>query len=402
MGYPRATAKFESILGDDLRPSVHMGIISAVRLGGEIIQFDAQIDHGDSGGPVIDKATGSVVGIVRGSILDPEYVARGLELPLPGSNFGMSVATIGQVLSGAPPAPNIALAATTATSNGNMPPGGGAPSPGLEKSVAAAGSSAAYRVGYGAPHYTNAEVEAISQSVLQRLAASFTDQSVFYMIPVSFGLVKDNNQHLSGICDDSRLNAIVQPSVNWRAPLVYTQSGAPASLEATVSLLVTDCSAEPVFFTIKQKTEGTKFSNRTVAREVIDMANDLLDQALRDFNSFRQTNADAWDSLLKTGIFLNPTDGKYHALFFASKPKDAAAIKIAAVFANGPAAKAGMQVGDIIQSINGQSVGGMTPQQALALLNGPEVQMSVMRPGGLATLNIHMEKYSDLVTALKR
>ena len=132
---------------------VHVGIVSAVRLNGEIIQFDAPTDHGDSGGPVIDRATGAVMAIVTGALLDTHYSSRGIEQALPGSNYGMSVATIEQVMNEAPPASSEGAPASLASSTPSNSAGPGR--------VATTGgpSSAAFRVGYGAPHYTNAEVE---------------------------------------------------------------------------------------------------------------------------------------------------------------------------------------------------------------------------------------------------
>lgn len=403
IGYPRAATKFESAFADDLRPSVHVGIISAVRLKGELIQFDAQTDHGDSGGPVIDKSTGAVLAIVRGSLLDPTYTVRGLEQALPGSNFGMSVATINQVLNGAPAAASVAAAGNMASATSSAgaiastSPAGGATAVALS-----GGSSAAYRVGYGAPHYTNAAVENISQSVLQRFSDSFASQSAFYMIPVQFGTAREESQKLTGMCDDSRLNAIVQPAVGWRAPLVYTATGTPASLEATVSLLVSDCSGQVIYFVRKQKTESTKFAHRAVDVEIIDMSNDLLDQALSDFTAFRAARAPAWDTLLKTGLFLDPNDGKYHSMFSVSTAKGVTEMRVVSVMTNGPAARGGLLVGDVIRSVNGQSTAGMDTAAGLALVNAPQVTMVVMRPGGETTLTITPQKFDQLEAALKR
>jgi S1-C subfamily serine protease len=413
IGYPRAATEFEQVFADDLRPSVHVGIISAVRLNGELLQIDAQTDHGDSGGPIIDKNTGAVVAIVRGSLLDPTYLSRGIQQVLPGSSFGMSVATINQVLSGAPPASTLAAAggglapvaaqgapggAPAAASTGTVigaPVGGGAV-------AAAAGSSAAYRVGYGAPHFTDPTAENISQSVLQRFANAFTNDSAFYMIPVAFGTAGDNGQQLSGICDDGRLNAIVQPAVGWRAPRVYTATGAPAELETTVSLLVTDCSGGVVYFTRKVKSEGTKFSHRTTEREITDMSNDLLDQALADFTTFRETNVAKWDSLLKTGIFLDPSDTHPHSMLTIGMPTGTTNIRVQSVFTNGPAAQAGVMVGDIIESVNGTPATGRTVQQVIGLLTTPQITLVVRRPGGDATLMINQQTYSQLLATLRR
>lgn len=404
VGYPRATKLFEQVYADDLRPSVHIGIISAVRLNGEIIQYDAQTDHGDSGGPVIDKNTGSVVAIVHGALLDQSYAKRGMELSLPGSEYGMSVATINQVLDGAPPASSVAAASTAASTSGAVT---GASAPGTIAASAggssASASSAAYRVGYGAPHYTNVDVENISQSVLQRLANAFTSQNAFYMIPVQFGVLREGAEQLTGLCDENRLNAIVQPSVNWRAPLVYTATGAPASLEATVTLVVTDCAGDPAFVVQKQKTEGTKFAHRTVPQEVVDMSNDLLDQALRDFDAFRSTHAAAWDSLLKTGIYVDPNDGRYHAMMVVNRPKaNPDQVRVLSQYPGGPSARAGVLVGDTILSVNGVSTSGMTPQQVADMFNAAQFALVVNRPGGQTTLTVTPRKYDDLLKSLGR
>jgi len=55
LGYPLGGA-----LGGD--PTLTRGIVSAVRSGGDIIQIDAAVNPGNSGGPVLDS-TGQVVGI---------------------------------------------------------------------------------------------------------------------------------------------------------------------------------------------------------------------------------------------------------------------------------------------------------------------------------------------------
>ena len=116
IGYPRVAQFFERIEGDDLRPSVHRGTLSAVRLGGESVQFYATVDHGDSGGPVIDASSGRVVAIIRGAPLDPTYASRGLEQALPGSFYGPSSATIRLVIVAGVPTQSTAVQSTAVTS----------------------------------------------------------------------------------------------------------------------------------------------------------------------------------------------------------------------------------------------------------------------------------------------
>ena len=47
-----------------LTPSLHVGIVNALPANGVLIQFDAQVEHGNSGGPLFDAESGLVYGIV--------------------------------------------------------------------------------------------------------------------------------------------------------------------------------------------------------------------------------------------------------------------------------------------------------------------------------------------------
>jgi len=89
IGYPVVSRDFFLLGGDKAQPTMHAGNISAIRMNGALIQFDAATDHGDSGGPLLDVSSGRVLGIVRGSAwLDD------LGEPLPGSALATSSATV--------------------------------------------------------------------------------------------------------------------------------------------------------------------------------------------------------------------------------------------------------------------------------------------------------------------
>ncbi len=61
-GYPR-TQLMLGLGGLGLTPSVHVGTVNALPAGGFYLQFDAQTEPGNSGGPVFDPGTGDVKGI---------------------------------------------------------------------------------------------------------------------------------------------------------------------------------------------------------------------------------------------------------------------------------------------------------------------------------------------------
>jgi C-terminal processing protease CtpA/Prc len=106
--------------------------------------------------------------------------------------------------------------------------------------------------------------------------------------------------------------------------------------------------------------------------------------------------------LLKTGLFLDPNDGKYHAMFNVSTAKGVTDLRVVSVMTNGPAARGGLLVRDVIRSVNGQSTSGMDVTAGLALVNAPQLTMVVMRPGGETTLTIMPQKFDQLLATLKR
>jgi S1-C subfamily serine protease len=378
IGYPRVAQIFERIDGDDLRPSVHTGIISAIRLNGEIIQYDAITDHGDSGGPVIDISTGQVVAIVHGAIPDPSYAARGLEQALPGSGYGMSSATIAAVTSGAQH--------SVAVGSGSPQPMGGAGE-----------SSAAYRVGLGLPLYTDPTVQAISGAVLQRLIDHFQQTNAFYVIPSQFGITAEDAQIINGNCEDERLNALMAPQVRWNFKGQYIPGMYDGRVaEVWVDLLVTDCSGAPFYYGEKTKWEYRQFANRDPNTEVIDMSNDMLDQLIKGFDDFVAQHEAAWDSLLKTGIGIDPNDGKYHALFYPY-PDKAGIWHIWTVFPGGPADRAGVKKDDVIESIDSINISGWKPEDVAPLFNKSSYVLTLKRPGGDVTVTVMAAMYPELL-----
>ena len=63
-GYPSTHIDF-ALSGWGLTPSVHEGTVTSYPAGGGALEFDAQVEHGNSGGPVFDPETGLVYGIVE-------------------------------------------------------------------------------------------------------------------------------------------------------------------------------------------------------------------------------------------------------------------------------------------------------------------------------------------------
>jgi serine protease Do len=62
-GYPSAHISF-ALAGLGLLPAVHEGIVTSYLGNGFFLEFDAQVEHGNSGGPVFDPDTGIVYALV--------------------------------------------------------------------------------------------------------------------------------------------------------------------------------------------------------------------------------------------------------------------------------------------------------------------------------------------------
>lgn len=73
-GFPATQIEFfADKLG--LSPSLHEGTVNALPAGGFYIEYDAQTDHGNSGGPLFDPITGVVYGLVTLGIPSPASAA---------------------------------------------------------------------------------------------------------------------------------------------------------------------------------------------------------------------------------------------------------------------------------------------------------------------------------------
>ncbi len=373
IGYPMATIAFKKIAGDALRPSIHGGMVSAIRLNGELIQFDAATYHGDSGAPILDAHTGDVIAIVHGAELDPSYVARGLEQALPGSAFGPSSATVALVLNG--------TTNTTATTTAGAP----------------VRSSSAYRLGYYLETYATATglAKTINDEflakVVSRVYSFFTDRNEVYLIPMK--LTKRDFESigsLSGTCEDNNVDGVVVPSYMWS----FNSQVATVNL----TLLIADCHGTTYFNSEKIKTENPAFAHRTSTEEIVDMGNDLMDQLLTEFSTYRAQHLGAWNSLTSAGIAFDPSaPGRYAMLIYLKVPDG---MRIRDVAPNGPADRAGIRQGDIITSINGKSASTMTPEAIAEELNNPTATLSILRPGGPITIVLHTLTYPELLQSL--
>jgi hypothetical protein len=353
VGYPQASVVYERLGSDALRPTVHLGIISAVRINGEVIQFDAATDHGDSGGPVIDSKTGRVIGIVRGSLLDPTYAAHGIVQVLPGT----SLATSSTVIYG--------------VRNGLITSAQPSPSPGV---VANVGEGGAYRVGFAVVPTLPITIP-LMQTYWTKYRTHFTADNALYAIPISAptSIFGDDTQRRT-VCDDQRLNALLNPIVTW--------SFKDGTLNAVAGMLIEDCAGVPYYGHV---VRGARNRLRGVTLPVLnDLEFGLIADLLKDFDTYRAAHQDTWLTLLKTGAGLgSPAD---HVL--ATIAISDGEYRIRNLSASGLGVKVGLKEGDLIATIDGQPIPPGSLYQEVSLLLDTARTVDVKRPEGTVSIKL--------------
>lgn len=81
-GYP--AIQIQIAMADmGLSPSVHEGTVNALPGNGQYIEYDAQTDHGNSGGPVFDPSSGAILGIATLGVSSRQSTAVQENLAIP-------------------------------------------------------------------------------------------------------------------------------------------------------------------------------------------------------------------------------------------------------------------------------------------------------------------------------
>jgi hypothetical protein len=112
-GYPH-TQIVIAFAGGGLSPSVHAGNVNALPENGYYIQYDAQTDHGNSGGPLFDLDSAMVYGIVvlKMGTIETNFAISAIRIRTFLANAGVFPSTLPLVVEGvatiATPAPTAA------------------------------------------------------------------------------------------------------------------------------------------------------------------------------------------------------------------------------------------------------------------------------------------------------
>jgi S1-C subfamily serine protease len=342
VGYP-GVHEF-AVSGDDLRPiggaqqTVVDGKVAAVQQKGESIVFKADVGHGDSGAPIIDRATDTVVGMTTGS-----FQAAGILLEYNGMDLGLSSAGLDALLHPALPA------------SGGHPP--------------------QYVVAI-APAASDSAQTSMASYVHTTFVQNFAEQADF--IAVDAPWAKDP----AAICHAANAHAIASVSASADGALV------------AAGLTVTDCIGNPYF----AESQSLLADQPTVDSERA-LATLLTTQLEADFNGTVDSQRGHWLSLLRYGFAIAPDDAHYYALFrLGADAFDAN--HVLAVMAGGPASAAGLRRGDVITSIDGANTGSMVPTDIQSGLDRSSVALTVERSKKSLSITLRPRRYPELVRML--
>lgn len=262
---------------------------------------------------------------------------------------------------------------------------------------AGGGSSAAYRIGFYQERALSEDQQEVVNTIQGRTKDDLTSDNEFYAVP--FTDQGDIDTVLAGRCEDLRVRGFMAPVLTWsngshKNWIPYVGVLNHTNFDATFSLVVVDCGGDLIFATSKKKR--SELRNNDWQSLLVSMNDDLVDQAERDFSTFRSAHTAEWANFLKTGLFLDPADTKTHALW-SPLPDKEKNVKVYGLYPGGPAEVAGIKKGDIIVSIDGKPVSGMNPEQIQAMAHQGPFTVVVKRPEGDVTLHVVPLPYAQLM-----
>jgi len=342
IGFP-GTHKFAvtgadmSVIGDS-SPTIINGEVEALQQRGESVVFKADVGHGDSGAPILERSTNSVVGLTTGS-----FLAAGIMLEYNGMDLGLSGAGLSALLHPALPA---------------------------------TGAHAPQYVVAIAPAAATISQSPIANFVHSTFVENFAEQADF--IAVDAPWAKD----AATICHAANAHAVASVSASADGALV------------AAGLTVTDCIGNPYYSESQSLLADQATDDSERAQAAL-----LTAQLESDFNGWVDGGRGPWLSLLRYGVAIAPDDPHYYSLIrFGQTELDAN--RVAAVMPAGPAAVAGLRRGDVIDTIDGASARGLSPADMLSALDRSGVALTVQRGSGKLTVTLRPRRFPELVRML--
>ncbi|GAC1409728.1 MAG: hypothetical protein NVSMB64_18600 [Candidatus Velthaea sp.] len=340
-GYPSIQLRF-----GNLKPSVHLGSVNA--LDGQFIQHDALTDHGNSGGPLFDRATGVVYGINTFGI-DAKSDLKVVNY------FAIAIPSILSVLDNARVSYKTDQRARDST----------ALSPNSVKE-----KPSAYRVAYLSSALQNASAADIKRNLDSHITGLLT--ALYGNLQVLPALMSSSPDAFARLCQEQQVNAVLVAFYDWN----FASHGAMADYTSHVSLGLFDCSMNPVYVAKGEAHSTGRIQSYETNYENVSIA--AADNAFAAMTSGLAPRVGAVDNLLRYGVPVGNGE-RYSGLFLTPGPSGA----VLTVLARDSAAeRAGLINSARISSINGVPVAGLQRPDLDTLIQ------QVERSGGKYTVHV--------------
>lgn len=344
VGYP--VASFELLNAtNELATANHEGIISAIHLGGRLLEHTALTDHGNSGGPLFDVESGYVVGIIRGMLIKGQ-----------GSFIATGYKAIQEFLS----------------SSGVVTAADNAQSAVLRNVPGAFQIAVTHGAIVDSPDQASIR-GAIDEHVLPRLEALFPG-AMFRMT----NSPQNDPESVAAFCLEQKVVAFLYVGESWSFTppaniYVYPQ------VSAGLDVALIDCNFQTVI--AAKKSKDVKSGSYVPLTAIVSSVDDLADHVTSDLLAqlaLYPTTAKA--NLLRFGYLME--DGQKRAFFNLIPGPQGAIVSYAPSF--GTAARAGVQRGLLVTSVNGHQTAGLSQSDLDALLTAlpPSISLAVLNADG--------------------
>lgn len=352
-GYPPESLAFLKA-SDELTPQLGSGIVTAIRNGGSIIQHTAASEKGDSGGPVFTVSPLEVVGVTRGKLSGTSaYLAT-------AATAVQTLLTSADVAFSGSPALLAGVRRNAAVT---------APSSMIMRDAPGAHAICLLTSGQGnwkqsVPNgSTIPSTDSVIAAPVERASGD---------LQTLFGDVRFEQKNAGPFKTVADMLANM-PNGSCAVGITFFYSygtgsgGFSNEVSTAVSMGVVDYRGDLWFKQVKSNDRKRFFvySGDDVAKDL----SDLTDQLVAQFASALRARGDgAADNFLRYGF---PIGRSVRYAFFGLTAKPDGSVHATDVLPIGTASRAGLQNDDVIVSVNGAPVAGMTPD-ALAALAGDQ------------------------------
>ena len=350
IGYPFTQLELAIISKGGITPSIHAGTLSAIANRGGLLEYDAQTLPGNSGGPLLDARTGLVLGVVESKIKAST-----------DTNLAIGVA---RILIPFLNSKGIAFRSASPVLVGSAPRGG----PNTPTLRALPGANAALIIydSSGGSGDISGPLSTAANDLAQKLSAAFS---------IRVTTVDKHTDSIAEVTDLAR-------SADSLFAIPYSASFHSVSSKTNAYGTYTKWTFELQAGFIdtygmvwsSAKRSKTVTSARTGYDAIASSLADLNDQVVAALKDAIISSAPDESAVHNFFRYALPMPDGAKRVFITLKPgADGASVSFVATFS--PAVEAGLQVGDIVKSINGVSLvakdqNGITSALRDATLNG--------------------------------